>query len=273
MGVCRRDSHRSAKQEGGNVKGDTPIFYRLDSPSYLTDVAMSRTNPCKCTDPVSLPGVYCSACNEIWAGSNRIRTELFVSERAEDIIQSHKLKRFGVPLDQFQELCREISSSTKIPLERLRPGAKICPPTGTLRSSKLRDFTHPFPGLMWVTKQVKTVLESAELKGISFAAVNLRWTGKMKNTSVMIPDLWEVVVNGKAWRQGSDLQTITSCSVCGRMEYRRGGTDLTVDESRWDGSDFFHVDENPNIVIVTENVTQILSQGNFTNYVYEPVSS
>jgi hypothetical protein len=46
---------------------------------------------------------------------------------------------------------------------------------------------------------------------------------------------------------------------------------LIVDESRWDGADFFHLDRNPNIVIVTERVCTVLTQEHFVNFACVPL--
>ncbi|SMQ80970.1 Protein of unknown function (Gmx_para_CXXCG) [Bacillus sp. OV166] len=241
------------------------MFYNLGSPVYSSDVAMSRANPVEYINPVFLPGIYCPKCNDLWASSSRVRINETVSKQVSNILQSHNLPDFGVPLDQFQSLCKEIALATNIPLKMLEPGVDLCPPEGLIRNTKVKDFTHPFPGLIWVKESVKASLEEAKLQGITFIKVNLKWTGKMKNSTEAVPELWEIVVNGKAWLEGSNLETITACSMCGRKEFLRG-KNSKVDKTRWEGSDAFYVDDNPNIVIVTEKVKEILDYGKFTNF-------
>ena len=119
--------------------------------------------------------------------------------------------------------------------------------------------------MIWVKESVKASLEETKLQGITFVKVNLKWTGKMKNSTEAVPELWEIVVNGKSWLEGSKLETITACSTCGRTEFLRG-KNPKVDKTRWDGSDVLYVDNNPNIVIVTEKVKEILDYGKFTNF-------
>jgi hypothetical protein len=46
---------------------------------------------------------------------------------------------------------------------------------------------------------------------------------------------------------------------------------MKVDEARWDGSDFFTVDRNPNIVLVTERVCNALSALGASNYFCKPL--
>ena len=80
-----------------------------------------------------------------------------------------------------------------------------------------------------------------------------------------LPEYWELVVTGTAWREEQNEKTIRECDLCGRTQFPEPNN-LRVDESRWDGSDFFHVNMNKNIVIVTQRVCDALEELGASNY-------
>ena len=104
----------------------------------------------------------------------------------------------------------------------------------------------------------------AGFAGVEFIEVQTSWAKGMRPNGAP-PRLWELVVTGSAWRKGSDEQSITICGVCGRTVFPNP-SQLDVDVTRWDGNDFFHVDRNPNIVLVTERVCDLLDKNRFSNY-------
>lgn len=77
---------------------------------------------------------------------------------------------------------------------------------------------------------------------------------------------------GSAWHPGVNFQSVTVCPHCHRIKPPILDH-YALDEDRWDGSDFMHVDLNPNKVIVTERVCDCLRAHNFTNWLCEqPIS-
>lgn len=60
------------------------------------------------------------------------------------------------------------------------------------------------------------------------------------------------------------------CDVCGRLGFPSPKV-LSVDEARWDGSDFLILDYNPNIVAVTERMAEVIDANAFTNIMVEPI--
>lgn len=101
------------------------------------------------------------------------------------------------------------------------------------------------------------------LTGVSFANVQL--------TGACDVQLAELVIHGRAWRRGSTSESLQLCHVCGRTGFPNP-RDLSVDEARWDGSDFITVDGNPNIVIVTKRVALVLESHGFSNVAAEPIT-
>ena len=151
-------------------------------------------------------------------------------------------------------------------VERVSPGARLGEPSGRPASAKravMEDAVHPGPGVLWVGARLRDELARATLRGVAFAAVELPIGGHA-------PDLWELVVGGRAWRQGSSEENVRACDVCGRRGFPRPKS-LTVDESRWDGSDFFFLDENPNIIVVSERVADVFESNEFSNVLLEPI--
>ena len=128
---------------------------------------------------------------------------------------------------------------------------------GTCSAPILEDVVHPMPGEIWVVSRVCEALVAAGVSGVSFAPVQLSWQCAGAN-------LRELVVHGRAWRVGSTEDTLRLCDLCGRTGFPSPGH-LVVDETRWDGADFVHLDGNPNIIVVTERVAAVVESNGFSN--------
>lgn len=107
-------------------------------------------------------------------------------------------------------------------------------------------------------------LQAENLTGVRFMKVDLKIQKKGLSNQKPI-SLWELIITGKAWRQGYHLEDEIVCKCCKRTNFPEP-SNLKVDISRWDGSDFFNIDLNPNIIIVTERVYRVLEKHKFTNY-------
>jgi hypothetical protein len=145
----------------------------------------------------------------------------------------------------------------------VQPGADVGPPSGTCTAAVTEDAVHPAPGQVWVTPLVRDALSAARLTGVSFATVRL-------TPECGTQRLAELVVHGRAWRQGSSEATLQLCEQCGRQAFPQP-RHLVVDESRWDGSDFMFLDGNPNIIVVTERVAELVTSKRFSNLVAVPL--
>jgi hypothetical protein len=106
-------------------------------------------------------------------------------------------------------------------------------------------------------------MDRAAFAGVDLVEVRTSWR-EGKGPIGTPPRLWEIVVSGTAWRKGSDDQSITTCRDCRRAIFPNA-SQLDIDETRWDGSDFFHVDRNPNIVLVTERVRDLFESSRYSN--------
>jgi hypothetical protein len=242
------------------------IFSKLTHPYYVTDQAESAANPIQPVRAIWLPGIICDECGSTWAGSRRLYLPIA------DTTLWRRLRGAPLPKDEWEELADTVHTTVGLPYDfDLKPGDVLGSPVAELLSSDIPDFLHPFPGQLIVRASVVDVLRDAELTGFQPVRVEARWGNRVSPHPAEAPVLYELVVTGSAWRVGSDRYYITACKHCGRAVFPNPDW-LIVDEDRWDKSDFFHVDDNPNIVLVTERVCAVLAQYRFTNYACVPVS-
>lgn len=235
-------------------------FYELTHPPYTSDQQFSRMNPVQRKVEYRLPSMKCERCGT-WAGSKRIRLDERLVTEISTYLQSIGNPRFVSP-QEWEKIGQDLSNRTGLPKETLGPGADYGAPTGRIRRANIADFLHPFPGTVWITSKVVDAFKDADLTGIELVPVKLKLSKKVPVENP--PRLWEVVVKGHAWRHGMSLDTITVCEICRRKKFPQP-EQLSVDGARWDGSDFFHVDLNPNIVFVTERVRSVLEREKYSN--------
>jgi hypothetical protein len=217
-------------------------FFKLTHPRYTEDKEAEQRNPVISTATHRIPGISCDICGP-WSSSRRLRVAL-PSEVAE-----------------FEGV--SFLTVTDWRTARDRWGAKLGPPSGTCTKAVTEDAVHPTPGEIWVMSHVGDALAAAGLTGVSFATVSLS-PGCSEGT------LAELVVHGTAWRRGSSEETLRLCAQCGRRGFP-SPHQLQVDETRWDGSDFLFLDSNPNIVVVTERVAEVVASSGFRNLVAIPL--
>jgi len=243
------------------------LFFTLSHPCYETDFEYDVANPVRSIEDIWLPGMVCSECGMIWAGSRRLYLKLH------DANLQRRLCGEPLPKAQWERLAHEAKAAIHLPDDFvLQLGDVLGTPAMELLAGEIPDFLHPFPGQLVVRARVVEILERQRFTGFRPVRVEVRRNEQMSISLTETPELYELVVTGSAWRPGSDLDHITACRYCGRTTFPDPGR-LTVDTKRWDGSDFFHVDKNPNIVFVTERVCSVLTQHRFSNYACNPVNS
>lgn len=221
---------------------DRPLFYKLTHPDYETDAEAARRNPAQYEPLYHLPSVRCGTCGT-WASGDRLRIPL-----SEEAKREFKGYRFPSP-EEWKAGAPHWARLLSVEEKALSPGAAVGPPSGFLhRSGHLPPVLHPFPGIVWVDASVHALLRFERFKGVWFAEVELFKGPKVR--------LWEVVVTGKAWRVGASPEAQVDCSECGSVRFLK--LPMVVDLERWDGSDFFNLDGNPNIIVVTGAVREAL---------------
>ncbi len=230
-------------------------FFKLTHPKYDTDREDHSRNPVTSTVDYRVPGITCVACGA-WSSSERLRVPL-----PEDIAGFSGVRFLSV--DEWRGSSSKWAARLGIPVEVLAPGAKLGPPVGVCSSDILEDSVHPMPGEIWVVPRVRDAFVSAGLTGVAFERVVL--SGNCKGV-----ELWELVVQGRTWRRGSTEGSLCVCELCGRRVFPLPNK-LSVDESRWDGSDFVLLDHNPNIIVVTERTQKVLDANAFSNLVIERI--
>lgn len=233
-------------------------FFELTPPRYATDAEADRRNPVRPLVDWHVPSITCDECGR-WASSDRLRMQLPLARDLEAFGQISFL-----PAHEWLRRRSEWAQLLGVLPERINPGAELGPPRAEVENRDLEDFVHPSPGQIWVGERAMPALAHAEFAGVDFVEVETSWM-KGEGSSRQRPRLWELVVSGSAWRKGSNEQSITACARCGRTTFPNASR-LEVDEARWGGSDFFHLDRNPNIIVVTERVRDLLEANRFSNF-------
>lgn len=240
-------------------------FYRFTHPEYATDQKQSSENPIRMSVEFYVPGIICPSCAEVtgggWASSDRVRVAVLQQSTLLPYLTGKSLG-----LAEWFSMAERIRTELAVPpWQPVAPGAQLGRPRGELTATRVPDVLHPFPGQVIVGEEVVEAIEKAGLSGVHVVGVELRWGKRAKHEGVGLPHLYELVVKGHGWRTGSDLVSITACAECRRTIFPNPDH-LEVDENRWDGSDFFYVDKNSNIVLVTERVCRVFAEQAFGNW-------
>ena len=121
---------------------------------------------------------------------------------------------------------------------------------------------HPFPGLIIVSQDVVEILREHACTGVEFIPVRVKKPAPSIN-------LYELAINGNAWRVSISEEDIILSDCCGRYQFPLPNSIVNVDETRWDKSDFFVLDMNPNRVFITNKVVAALENLSPTLITYE----
>lgn len=230
-------------------------FFEITHPGYKSDHEADRHNPVELTARYYIARVACGRCGP-WSSSTRLR--LPWRRVLEDFEGSPFLS-----IEEWARMRPRWARLLRVKPDEIDPGAYIGPPMGVCRAAIHDDVVHPFSGVLWITERARRVLAKARLKGVSLMKVDLYPSRSRR-------ELFEVVTRGRAWRKGSTPERLRACKRCGRMKFP-APTRLEVDEKRWDGSDLFYVDFNPNILIGTERVASLIEKHEFSNVVAVPI--
>jgi hypothetical protein len=235
-------------------------FHALRHPRYKDDLEREQRNPVHSDSLYCIPGMLCDVCLRR-STSDRLRIPVpgvFIDEFTG--------VRF-LPPDEWRARVNHWANILGVDASLLTPGMTLGPPRGVTIGFIQEDFVYPLPGLVWVNEKVRRSLQEPRFKGLELPEVELE-----RGTEHPVPRLWEIVALGRGWRLGSTQETLTACELCGRRHFPTPGL-IEVDLARWDGSDFFHVDYNPNIVLVTERVREVLEGVGASNIHFEEVKA
>lgn len=142
-----------------------------------------------------------------------------------------------------------------------------------LPDGEVEDFVWTWYSECLILESTLELLRSSSLTGFYVKPVQARF----EKSTATPPKLWELVVTGWAGmakpKSGIRFDESKSCPVCGHLKY----TGLTnanelIDESKWDGSDFFMVWPLPRFVLVTERVVRLVREAELSGVSILPVS-
>lgn len=236
-------------------------FFRLTTPRYATDHESDRRNTVWVADPlVGLPPTICELCGNSWASNARLRVP--VPQELADEVGTFPGVRTPLPWEEWRRRRIRWAALLNVAPDMLVPGLDIGPPYGEVRRKTKEDVIHASPGYVWVQERVKGAIEQAGFSGVKLVEVVLDKRD--------CPRLWELDVHGHGFRPGTTAESLRDCQRCGRLVFPNP-EDLTVDVSRWDGSDFFDLDRNTAMIFVTERVRDLFVRERFSNCAFNPV--
>ena len=234
-------------------------FYELTYPDYESDAITQKHNPVRIYHEYVLPGINCQNCGAMWSGSQWIPLNF----DANAIRECYYKNRMPYILDN--EWYANVDAwSNKLSLEKnkITPGLHVGMPVIELKCEDHDDFMR-YIGYFIIKEKVVEFLKDLGVTGVEFLPFNPIVNKKLRRDI----ELWILKIDGHAWRVGATQDSITVCDSCGRT--KPANVLWVVDEDRWDGSDFFHIDMNPNKIFVTERVRNAIVEAEFTNCSFE----
>jgi hypothetical protein len=170
-----------------------------------------------------------------------------------------------LPEAEWEKLSQIVRKDARLPEGfALRPGDVLGSPTIRVLSAHVPDFSHPFPGQLIVRSEVVRALQEAQLTGFEPFKLDTQWGTQGRAAAESVPELFELMITGAVWRTGVDESSIEACHHCGRSVFL--DVPWIIDEDRWTKTDFNMIDGNPNIVLVTSQVCDVLTRNAFSNW-------
>ena len=239
-------------------------FFELKHPSYDGDFEFDGQNPLEILHEYSTPGITCDVCGEVWFN---VASRLPVDLPDESLLLS-ELEKPNLKLSEHQSLKLQFEKETGIKIEpSVFPGARFGKVSFKIKKCLTSEFLWSWePGTVFVTKEVVKALQKAKITGCLFYPVEI------VNTKVDVPEVFELVVTGKAGpaAEQSNISIVNKCKACGRTEYSKITNGIYIDPVSWDGSDICNIKEYPTYILVSEKVKNILEANNFKNYILTP---
>ncbi len=227
-------------------------FFKLEAPYYPTVRHADRRNPVQQAVHSRIPGVDCPVCGR-WSSSDRLR---LVQPRAE----------FGevrfLSLAEWRAQRPEWAHRLGVSEEALTPGAELGPPHAIRISEVVEDVVHGVPGDIWVGSRGAEAFRHAQLRGCELIPVEFD-TPERESLCALVP-------LGSAWRVGTRERDTVQCDECGRRGFPRPEY-FEIDVTRWDGSDLFIVDRNPNILFASQRMRDIAVELGLSNLEFREV--
>lgn len=240
------------------------MFYELTHPAYETDYRYEDENPVRLVGEYWIPAINCEECLT-WACTNERIWNVSESSRESDFLRPSPLER-----RVWMTMVSGWSRILGVEARRIRPGTYLGPPVVELSGVKFGDIVHPYVGPKLVRNSVREYLVANKFSGVRFHSVQILW-GKGDEGDAFDNELWAMEITGKKWRAGENEDSVVVCDLCKRTKFLQD-VPMRIDESRSDDSEFFILDDNPNMLFVSESCGQKLLGLGLTNTHLRPVS-
>jgi hypothetical protein len=230
------------------------MFFQLTHPDYETDLDDDHRNPVRMRTKYQVPGIICPVCGPRSPGG-RLRIPVPHDPHEFLGIKFLEIADWNAARERWAGLLG-------VDADSVLPGSEVGPPVGVCGRPIDEDAVHPFPGQIWVVERMRQEIVAAGFSGVGFGDVNLEGACG----SVVLS---EIIASGRASSVAPGGTVL--CEIC---ERRSPGTfGASIDESTWDGSDFFHVDENPNAIWISQRVADFFhtNSGRLTNVECVPI--
>jgi hypothetical protein len=133
-------------------------------------------------------------------------------------------------------------------------------------SGYIADFSQTMLGDIVISDHARQILQAEGLTGFELRIVKVG-ARPAKLESSEFKKFWEFLVTGVGGAAHSDsgISLMRTCNGCGLKEYSAFDSGLIVDESNYDGSDFFTVNEYPKYILCSERAKSIVEMNRLTN--------
>lgn len=131
------------------------------------------------------------------------------------------------------------------------------------------DFSRTMLSDIVITDHALKVLVAAGLTGFRVRPTKIEGVPAGAERSAL-PKLSEFVVIGQGGsaHESSGIKKLLECQTCGLVRYSAFEHGIVVDESSYDGSDFFTVSEYPKYVLVSERAKAVIEKARLSNAVF-----
>ncbi len=149
-----------------------------------------------------------------------------------------------------------------------RGGKRITPLAIVLPSADVQDFVWLWGSGCLVTEKVNRLFHRSGLTGYKLEPATVASVKRKKDRGRPVPKLWQLEPTGTVRASASaGLYVKERCEACGYIRYSAYEHGLPVDESTWDGSDFFRFEEWGGLY-VTERVKDVVERHALTGVAF-----
>lgn len=234
-------------------------FFELTYPDYSTDAMASKANPIEVSFRYGIPSVICPVCGT-WGGSGALFPKV-----EENRLADFKEIQF-LELEEWTAQRKSWADKLGLRESDIRPATNLgLPDVIARREIRDREVWFEYNAPIYMGQSLAESLESSGLSGFELQRIDgqIKAGKRGKRPAVRKPyTLWRVLILGRAWSKGMDDEAIKVCKLCGRSKPHKGPWVV----ERWDGSDTFCLDRNPNRMFGTERWAAWMRENKVENY-------